>query len=318
MIYNFNALDESSGEEEDNSQNIAMTEEDKKRNEIQKLQKIRDEKRKQLLALTKQGETEDIEHQNKIKELSKNALKLSRSVSEQKKAADDLEKKLATTPIDPEIEQQKPLSEQQAQTEAIRVLRLKIDSLKTEINKSKRALALEGGNKNRAAQIKKLKQQMAEIQLPEEDPNALPTKSAGAQFDIPELKADITKLSGEQSRLDLKLKGLKARVKTLNPTNLKAQIKEKLQQSQNNDEIIKKLTPKPEDPSQKKPKQYKLHITQQSRLSVMIHGLHHELVERQKEINHNKTLQGEAGITREIERMQKRLHLLESSMSCCF
>lgn len=317
MIYNFNAIDDSSSEEEDQQQDIAMTEEDKKRNEIQKLQKIRDEKRKQLLQMSKQGENEDIEHQNKIKELSKNALKLSKTVSEQKKAADELEKKLATIPIDPEVEQQKPLSEQQAQNEAIRNLRLQIDSLKVEISKSKRALALEGGNKNRAVQIKKLRQQMAEIQIPEEDPNALPTKSAGAQFDIPELKADIAKLSGEQSRLDLKLKGLRARVKNLNPTELKAQIKEKLKQSQSFDERINKLKPKPDSPDQKKPKQYKLHITQQSRLSVMIHGLHHELIERQKEINHNKTPQGEIGITREIERMQKRLHLLESSMSCC-
>ena len=318
MIYNFNALESSSSEEDEYSQNdnqMPLTEEDKKRKEIQKLQQIRDEKRKKLLALSKIGTDDDIEHQNKIKELNKNALKLSRQAEESRKVAQDLEIKIKSIPSDPSLDSQRPLSESEQQNEAIRNLRLQADALKTEISKTKRALALEGGNKNRATQIRKLRQQLADIPEEEYDPNQMPTKTAGPNFDIPELKADIAKLTNEQRTLSLKLKGLKSRASILSPTELKASLKEKLKKSILNDDIIESLKPKKE----KKPvkKQYKDHISQQSRLSVMIKGLHAELVQRNKELNHNKTPQGEAGITFELERMQKRLHLLESSMSCC-
>ena len=316
MIYNFNALESDSEEESEYSESVPMTEEDKKRKEIEKLQKIRDEKRKILLNLKKGKDEEDIQHQNKIKELNKNAIKLSKQAEESRKIAENLEIKMKSIPLDPSLENQKPLSESEAQNEAIRNLRLQTDSLKVEIQKTKRALALEGGNKNRAAQIKKLRQQLADIPQEDYDPNQMPTKSQGPSFDIPELKADIAKLTEEERALTLKLKGLKSRRNILNPTELKAGIKEKMKKSRIDDELIEKLRPK-EEPKSSRKEQYRNHITQQSRLSVMIHGLHAELVARNKELNHNKTPQGETGITLEIERMQKRLHLLESSMSCC-
>ena len=317
MIYNFGALESSSSEEEEyaSQDQAPLTEEDKKRKEITKLQQIRDEKRKKLLALSKATTEEDIEHQNKIKELNKNALKLSRQAEENRKVAQELEIKMKSIPVDPSLENQKQLSESEQQNEAIRNLRLQTDALKTEIAKTKRALALEGGNKNRAAQIQKLRQQLAGLPQEEYDLHQMPTKTAGPQFDIPELKAAIEKLTNEQRTLSLKLKGLKSRANILNPTELKASLKEKMKKSQLNDDIIESL--KPKEPKKPPKNQFRDHITQQSRLSVMIRGLHLELVARNKELNHNKTLQGEAGLTKEIERMQKRLHLLESSMSCC-
>lgn len=315
LPYNFGAFDSDSGDYSDEEQqDIPMTEEDKKRAEIKKLQEIRNQKRKQLMALSKENSNSDAEHQNKIKELSKQALKLSKSVENNRAIVKELEKKLETIPADPSLENQKPKSESEQQNEAIRLLRLQTDSLKTQIKKAKKALDLEGGNKNRANQILKLKQQLAELPVDNGTDDVSATRSNAPTYDIQELKNEVTQLQEERKNLKLKLQGLNSRVAVLEQSDLKSRILTNLDRSKKNDDVIELLKPKEK---KKEPKrQYRVHIGQQSRQSVMIRGLHQELVERMNELNHNKIEKGETGITREIERMQKRLHLLESSMSC--
>lgn len=318
MIYNFQALESDSDEGSYDGDstliyNKGMSDVEKKKKEIERLKQIRDEKRKQLLALQKDGPNDDKEHQQRIKDLNKQALKLSKSVEEKRNEAVQLENKLKTIPGDTPIDDLKPKSEQEIQNEAIRNLRHQVDSLKTEVSKAKKALALEGGNKRTALQIKKLKAQLAELPVEEVDDDALPTKSVNNHPDYVELKNDVTQLQDDHKALKLKLNGLQSRISILEKQDIKPKLKKSLDLSNKNDQLIEMI--KPKEKVQKK-EQYKGHVSQRSRLSVIICGLHKELYERTKELNTNKVLDGEHGVQKEIERLQKRLHLLESSISC--
>lgn len=315
MIYNFSAL----GLDDEDDQDPIMKENkeaspEEKRIQIEQLTKIRNEKRKELFLLQssiKKG-TNDEEHQAKVKDLSKQIINLSNEAELTKNKANELENKFndlhksCSNPIDT-----KPQSQSEINSQVLHNLRLQTDKLKTDISKAKRVLSQEGGCKNRALQIKKLKQQIEDLKqysIREE----IKTPSSGP-IDIQELKASVTKLQSEEDSLNFKLKGLRSRIQTLEKSGLKVRVKANLALSHENDRRIEALIPKEEPP---KKKQFRGHISQQSRLSVVIHGLNHELAERARELNLNKVIGDEPGLCKEIERLQKRLHLLESSMSC--
>jgi hypothetical protein len=321
MLYNFDALNSSSDDSGDEpipslQNSPASSIEERQRAEIRRLELIRDRKRTELLAVTKGGPDDDAEHQAHVKELSKQILKLSRATEENRQIATEREQKCKSTPTSlPPGSQTKP-SNPEVQSEIIRNLRVQNASLKTEIQKAKRVLAQEGGSKNRALQIKKLKQQLEDLpRAPSSQAvEYLPPKQSQPTVDLQTLRADIADLSAQHKTLELKLKGLASRVSTLEKADLKTVVNSKLAVSGQNDVIIERLRPK----EQKKPlvRKFRGHIGQQSRLSVIILGLNRELVERNRELNHSAVQPNEAGVSREIERLQKRLHLLESSLSC--
>ncbi|OHT08536.1 hypothetical protein TRFO_22871 [Tritrichomonas foetus] len=321
MIYNFGALDsddENTSDEDVPSQDLSS--EDKKRAEIQRLEQLRDQKRKELLPLTKNANTQDSEHQLQVKELQKQILKLSKEADEQRKTASQLEIQLKKMPVNPQQQEQIKHGPNEVQNEMIRNLRLETDSLKTEIQKAKRVISQEGGCKNRALHIKKLKSQIEDLpkeSAPSESLEYSPPKTGQSQssgIDVQTLRTQIADLSNEKESLRLKLRGLKSRVSVLEKDPLKARVRKNLKISETNDARIEKLRPKKiAMPTQKK---FRGHVAQQSRLQVVILGLNAELIERNKELNLNKVEPGEPGICKEIERLQKRLHLLESSLSC--
>lgn len=331
MIYNFGALDSDDENPDDAppAQSTNQSPEDAKRAEIKRLEGIRDQKRKELLRLSKGANDQDTEHQSQVKELQKQILKLSKEADEQRKHANQLETKLKQMPIrsaQQESAQTRPPTQTDAQNEYIRNLRIQTDSLKTEIQKAKRVISLEGGCKNRALQIKKLKTQIEDLpkitstnsnsSLEYQPPKTASssTSQAAQGIDGQTLRNQIADLSIERDKLKLKLRGLKSRVLVLEKGDLKANVKKNLSKSEQNDILIEKLRPKKiKMPTQKK---FRGHIAQQSRLQVVILGLHAELHERNKDLNFNKVEPGEPGICKEIERLQKRLHLLESSLSC--
>lgn len=330
MIYNFDALDSDNDGSDDETPKSStnLSSEDAKRAEIKRLEGIRDQKRKELLRLSKGSNDQDTEHQLHVKELQKQILKLSKETDEQKKIANQLETKIKQMPnrsSQQESIQTKPTSQTEVQNEYIRNLRIQTDSLKTEIQKAKRVISLEGGCKNRALQIKKLKAQIEDLpkmssinsnsSLEYQPPKTASSSTSQAQgIDGQTLRTRIADLTIENDKLKLKLRGLKSRVSVLEKGDLKARVKKNMSKSDQNDILIEKLRPKKiKMPTQKK---YRGHVAQQSRLQVVILGLHSELVQRTKDLNFNKVEPGEAGINKEIERLQKRLHLLESSLSC--
>lgn len=329
MIYNFDALDSDNGSSDDETPKNPPSSEEAKRAEIKRLETIRDQKRKELLRLSKGASGQDTEHQSQVKELQKQILKLSKDTDEQKKMANQLESKLKQMPNRPsqqESNQTKATTQAEVQNEYIRSLRIQTDSLKTEIQKAKRVISLEGGCKNRALQIKKLKAQIEDLpkinsinsnsSLEYQPPKtASSSVSQSAQgLDSQTLRTRIADLTIENDKLKLKLRGLKSRVSVLEKGDLKARVKKNMSKSEQNDILIEKLRPKKiKTVVQKK---YNGHVAQQSRLQVIILGLHSELVQRNKDLNFNKVENGEPGICKEIERLQKRLHLLESSLSC--
>lgn len=321
MIYNFAGLDsgsDSESVEETPAYVSAVPDEERKRAEIERLEAIRDEKRKELLYWTKSIQNKDDEHQLQVKEMSKEIMKLSRAADEQRKIAAEKESYLKTLPVNGNEEAAaKNQSIADAQAERIRVLRTQTDSLKTDIQKAKRVLVQEGGCKNRAQKIKKLEAMLEDLpRVSKEDPcEFVPPKTPnGMNIDVQALRSEIGDLTKENESLKLKLKGLRSRVTTLEKDGLKDRVKANLIQSEKNDEEIERLRPK----QRRRPIQEKFrdHVGQQSRLAVIILGLHAELAERNKELNHGEVASGEAGISREIARLQKRMHLLESSMSC--
>lgn len=321
MIYNFSGLD--SGSDSENNEEIpayfsSVPDDERKRAEIERLEAIRDEKRKELLHWTKSKDNHDDEHQSQVKELSKQIMKLSRAADEQRKLAEEKEAKLKTLPVNGNEEAlAKNQSVADAQSERIRALRVQTVSLKTDIQKAKRVLAQEGGCKNRAQKIRKLEALLEDIpRLAKDDPcEFVPPKTPnGGNIDVQALRTEIGELTRENDSLKLKLKGLRSRVVTLEKDGLKERVKANLVKSEKNDEIIEHLRPKQR--RIKKQEKFRDHIGQQSRLAVMILGLNAELTERNRELNQGEMVSGEAGISREIARLQKRLHLLESSMSC--
>ena len=314
MIYNFDALDSGSDDEPGLAPASSdLSSDDKKKAEIARLEALRDQKRKELLPLTKGAPTDDSEHDGQVRELSKQIIKLSRAAEEQRKAAAALEQKLKTLPDAPPSPAKQGATD--TQTEMIRNLRKQNDSLKTEIQKAKRVIAQEGGCKNRAVKIKKLEAMLSDLPRQRDEVASPPPKTAGGQnIDVQTLRNEIGDLTKENESLKLKLKGLVSRVSTLEKNGLKERVVANLEKSEANDELIEKLRPKAKArPQQKK---FRDHVGQQSRLAVIIAGLNSELVERNRELNHNAVENNEAGICKEIERLQKRLHLLESSMSC--
>lgn len=332
MIYNFGALDsdnDSQSEDDIPSLNDKSNPEQIKRAEIKKLEAIRDQKRKELLRLSKNSNENDSEHQTQVKELQKQVLKLSKESEDQKKAADQLEiqfKQMPARNTQSDSSQTKPTTQTDAQNEYIRNLRIQTDSLKTEIQKAKRVISLEGGCKNRALQIKKLKAQIEDLPKsnissnsslefqPPRTTSSQATHSGSPGLDIQTLRGQIGDLTLENDKLKLKLRGLQSRVSVLEKSSLKSTVKQNLEKSEKNDILIEQLRPKKiKMPTKKK---FRGHIAQQSRQQVIILGLHAELYERNKELNFNKVQTGESGICKEIERLQKRLHLLESSLSC--
>lgn len=331
MIYNFDALDSDNGNSDDETpaSTTNLSSEDAKRAEIKRLEGIRDQKRKELLRLSRGGNGQDTEHQSQVKELQKQILKLSKETEEQKKTANQLETKLKqmpNRPIHQESSQTKSTTQSEVQNEYIRNLRIQTDSLKTEIQKAKRVISLEGGCKNRALQIKKLKAQIEDLpkissinsssSLEYQPPKTASssTNQSAQGLDSQTLRTRIADLTIENDKLKLKLRGLKSRVSVLEKGDLKDRVKKNMSKSEQNDILIEKLRPKKiKMPTQKK---FRGHVAQQSRLQVIILGLHSELVQRNKDLNFNKVENGEPGICKEIERLQKRLHLLESSLSC--
>lgn len=322
MIYNFNALDVSDeDEDEEPQQSQILTVEDKKIIEIKDLEKKRDELRKELYQLTKKKSDSDQEHQTHIKELSKQVVKLSTQADEVRTEANNLEAKLKTMPVTPSSPQVQKQSAD-PNSDLIRTLRIQADSLKTEITKAKRVLSQEGGCKNRAIQIKRLKAQLEDISSIGRPSSSAsleytPQRQTGnntTQIDAQTLRSEIGDLNNENQGLKLKLKGLSSRVSILENAELKNRVNANLAKSDQNDIIIQRLTPKQKRVVNKK--KFRGHIGQQSRLSVVILGLYKELKGREFDINHNKVESTEVGLTKEIERLQKRLHLLESSLSC--
>ena len=349
MIYNFGALDSDDEETAPVGQTPQTSEyispEEQKQNEIKKLEIIRDQKRKELLQISKNVSKEDNEHQNRIKELQKQVLKLSNEAEQTRRNANQLEIQLKKMPVNKNQQTENVKTQNEVQNEYIRNLRLQTDILKTEIQKAKRVIAQEGC-KNRALQIKKIKAQIEDMPAigsnlnsprshtrnnndeltPDEPLEYIPPSisdspkstqshaNANSGIDATKLRNQIGELTQEYESLNLKLRGLKSRVSILEKDNLKARVKKNLAISEQNDARIEKLKPtKIAMPTQKK---YRGHISQQSRLQVVILGLHSELIERTKELNFHKVQPGEPGICKEIERLQKRLHLLESSLSC--
>jgi hypothetical protein len=193
------------------------------------------------------------------------------------------------------------------QAEAIKSLRTQNMVLKTEIQKTKRALALEGGCKKRALQIKRLRAQLSDLNR---GPNPAPVQKTAQQVDVQALRGEVAELARQHDALKLKLKGILSRVQTLERGALKERVKEALELSAVNDEAIERLKPK-ERPKQKAAV-FRAHIAQQSRLYQVIIALNAELVARNRELNQNRVEPGEAGISTEIDRLQTRLHLLES------
>lgn len=315
MLYNFDALDSGSDDPVDEQPQCSSnaSSDDRKKAEIAKLEALRDQKRKELLPLTKGISSEDSEHDLQVRELSKQIIKLSRAAEEQRKTATALEQKLKTLPDAPPSPSKVGASD--AQNEMIRNFRKQNDSLKTEIQKAKRVLAQEGGCKNRALKIKKLEAMLNDLPRQRDDAVGAPPKTPGGQnVDVQTLRNEIGDLTKENDSLKLKLKGLVSRVSTLEKNGLKERVVANLKRSEANDEMIEKLRPK--ELRRLQQKKFRDHIGQQSRLAVIIAGLNSELVERNRELNHNAVENNEAGICKEIERLQKRLHLLESSMSC--
>lgn len=321
MIYNFGAIDVSDEDGDEEPQQQILTVEDKKIIEIKDLEKKRDETRKELYQLTKRKSDSDQDHQSRIKELSKQVVKLSTQTDELRTESNALEAKLKAMPATPSSPQpQKQAADPNA--DLIRSLRLQTDSLKTEISKAKRIIAQEGGCKNRALQIRRLRAQLEDLNTIGRPSSSAsleyaPPHQAGStapQIDAQTLRSEIGELSNENKSLKLKLRGLSSRVSILENSELKTRVKNNILKSDQNDIIIQRLTPKQKRAVNKK--KYRGHIGQQSRLSVIIIGLYKELKEREFDLNHNQIEATEAGLTKEIERLQKRLHLLESSLSC--
>jgi len=312
MIYNFEALDSSDDyyDDIDENTNINITDDQRKQAEIVRLQKIRDEKRKDLLELSKTQPMGENDHQDKIREMNKKALGLSREIEQKQILVAQLEQKIGQFQSVPIVKYETSVNEN---NEVLRSLRLQTDSLKTELNKAKRALSLEGGNLGRGNIIKKLKAQLQDCAIDVELENK-PERTPHNQVDPNELKNEIQMLSDEHKNLKLKLKGLRSRVVFLEKSEIKSRVKANLAQSDHNDETIEILKPKKKNKEKKE--SYHAHIGQHSRLSVIIHGLHSELVSRLRDLNHHKITNSENGIHNEIEKLQKRLHLLESSLSC--
>jgi hypothetical protein len=309
MQYNFAALGLSSDDsEEDPPENENVSVEERKRAEIQSLEILRDEKQKELLNLSTSSVDDGSEHQIQVRELSKQVLKLSKAMEEQRKLADELEKKLKSMPTEAPVV---PQIRVDPQTELIKALRDQRTDLKTAVQKAKRVLSLEGGCKNRALQIKKLKAQLED--LPKGGPRGETPRAQAVDFQS--LRNDIAELTRERDSLKLKSKGLLSRVEIFEKGDLKTKVKANLEKSAQNDQIIQQLRPKDGIRSQAQ-KVYRGHIVQHARLCVIIDGLHAEWAERNKELRHNKVESNEAGVHKEIERLQKRLHLLESSLSC--
>jgi hypothetical protein len=309
MEYNFAALGLSSDESEEDAPYLRIASiQDKKRAEIRRLEAFRDEKRKELMNLSTAAGDDDPGHQAQLRELSKQVLKLSKTTEEQRKLADELERKLNSMATEaPAIPQVKV----DPQTELIKSLRDQTTVLRTAIQKAKRVLSLEGGCKNRARQIKKLKAQLED--LPKVGPRGETPKVQAV--DVQGLRNDIAELTRERDSLKLKSKGLLSRVAIFEKGDLKTRVRTNLEISNQNDQIIERLRPKDRKRSQIQPI-YRGHVGQQSRLCVIINGLNAELTERNVELRRNKVEPNEAGVYKEIERVQKRLHLLESSLSC--
>ncbi|KAH0795290.1 hypothetical protein GPJ56_000739 [Histomonas meleagridis] len=315
MIYNFSALDDeeySQNSDEYQDENVS---DERKKAKIKELEAIRDQKRKELFLLKQSKIEEDEDHKAKVREISKQIVNLSKQVQDKKKEANDLEIKLKQ--ISPQKElplQEKPQADPRA--DLVRKLRSQNSILLTDIQKAKRVLANEGGCKNRALKIKKLRSQIEEIsKLPNQESESFHPKSTNPQpLDPQTLRREIGNLKRDNDNMKLKLKGLQSRISTLEKSEMKSRIKNNLIISDQNDELIERLAPKQQRTTSRK--QYRAHIGQQSRLSVVINGLHAELYERREELNHCKVQKGENGIRCEIDRLLKRLQLLESSLSC--
>jgi hypothetical protein len=310
MLYNFDALGSSDDSSDDPAPPPPPVGTDGKLSEVKRLESIRDQKRRELLPLTKSVSSSDPDHQSQLNELSKQIIKVSRAAEEQRQAASDLESKVRTMPSAPPNVPPAKTTPSEVQSEAIKSLRTQNMILKTEIQKTKRALALEGGCKNRALQIKKLRAQLDDLHrvpAPMSDaPPARPTQPV----DVQTLKAEVTELERERDALKLKFKGILSRVQTLERGELKERVKGGLELSAQHHEVIERLRPK--ERQRPAAKRFRAHIGQQSRLYQVIMALNAELVARNRELNQNRVEQGESGIRTEIDRLQTRLHLLES------
>jgi hypothetical protein len=315
MLYNFDALGDSSDDSDGAIAASHPSGPDWTQAEIKRLEAVRDQKRKELLALTKPASSDDAEHQSQLKELSKQIMKLSRASEAERKIAADCEQKLKSlTPSSQPLPTAK-VTATDVQSEAIKTLRVQNMILKTDIQKAKRALALEGGCKNRARQIKKLRAQLEDLPpAPTPQIAADPPTKAGPPIDLQTLRSEVAELSRDREALKLTLKGILSRVSTLERSDLKERVKAGLETSAANDAAIEALKPKVK--AKPKARAFRGHVGQQSRLSVIILALNSELVTRNRELNHSAVPPNEAGLQIEVERLQKRLHLLESSLSC--
>jgi len=197
----------------------------------------------------------------------------------------------------------------------VRNLRVQNDSLKTDIQKAKRGPALKGGCKDRAPKIRRLEAVIGGgAGAAHEDAVEVAPARAATGADVQALRAEVDGLAREGEALKLKLRGLISRIAKLEKSGIKERVRANLARSGENDAMIERLRPKKRAPPQRR--QFREHVGQQSRLSVVILGLNAELAGRTRELNHAAVVPGEPGLCGEIERMQRRLHLLESSMSC--